>query len=388
MIPRKNLARLIKKSWQQPGYAIHNLGHRLRSSMSYHFSNGHSYWPETISLFLTYHCNLRCKMCGQWGEQGIFKTYAKKIINSRLSKDEIKALIRDVAFFKPNITLFGGEPMLYPGWLEVVSMIKQAGLRCNMITNGTLVKRYAEQIVDSELDEIIFSLDGPENIHDEIRGVPGIYQKTMAGFDRINQYKQAQGKKLPYINVNSTITPQNYRHFDEIITAAGQIGTRGLTFHHLLFLDPTGVDDFIRFFQTKFGQSPIDWRGFSSDDLPKIDSKYLIQKIRSLSRTDFPFEVTFFPNFSDQEICRWYSQFPFQASSYKNRCQSLWMTAYIFPEGTLRPYHTMNYDMGNIKNNKFTNIWNNSKYVKYRSYIKRNKQFPVCSKGCTEFYRY
>ena len=67
---------------------------------------------------------------------------------------------------------------------------------------------------------------------------------------------------------------------------------------------------------------------------------------------------------------------------------SLWMTAYVMPDGAVRPYHTMNFSPGNVRKDNFMEIWNNKIYKSYRRLIKKRKNFPVCSKGCTELYRY
>ena len=64
MIPRRNIARALSKAMTQPGYAWRAFRQRLRSYLSYRFGDGRSAPPETVSLFLTYRCNLRCTMCG------------------------------------------------------------------------------------------------------------------------------------------------------------------------------------------------------------------------------------------------------------------------------------------------------------------------------------
>jgi len=388
MIPRKNLARALKKALKQPRYALTNLNHRLKMAFAYHFLNGRSFGPETISLFLTYKCNLKCAMCGQWGVNGAFREFGREIVRQQLSLAEIGDLIADVRRYNPNITLFGGEPMLYPDWLKVVQIAKSAGLRCNIVTNGTHIRKWASEIVESGLDEIIFSLDGPEEIHDKIRGVPGTYQRALEGFRQLKEIKKSKRTDKPIVNINCTLTDMNYRLIDEIIAIAESIDTCGLTFHHLLFLDRPTVTEFIPAFQEKFGQAPTDWLGFITDKLPEIDPEYLIAKHNELKNRQYHTDVTFYPNLEDAEIRQWYTQFPFKATSYKNRCQSLWATSYIFPDGAVRPYHSMNFSPGNIRNEKFSKIWNNPTYVAYRSYIKKHKCFSVCAKGCTEFFRY
>jgi len=388
MLPRKNLGRALRKALSQPGYAWENFVHRLKCTLSYHLFEGYSFGPETVSLFLTYHCNLKCAMCGQWGKNGAFRDFSHAILRERLTLAEIQELINDIRRYKPNITLFGGEPLLYPDWIEVLKMIKKSGLRCNMVTNGTLIERWAQDIVDLQMDEIIFSLDGPAAVHDAIRGVPGTYQQALRGFQLLRELKTQRKLSKPLVNINCTLTPQNIQYLEEIVAIADAMGCAGLTFHHLLFLERKTVTDFLTFFETQFHQLPSDWLGFATDQLPALDYELLIQKKHQIQKQKYPIDVAFFPNLTDAEVRQWYSQFPFRASSYQNRCMSLWATAYIFPDGSVRPYHTMNYTPGNIREHKFSTIWNNPDYRKYRKYIKHHKCFAVCAKGCTEFFRY
>jgi MoaA/NifB/PqqE/SkfB family radical SAM enzyme len=388
MIPYKNLTRALNKAIRQPGYALNNLWHRLKASFAYHFLNGWSYGPETISLFLTYRCNLKCAMCGQWGECGAFKAFDSETLSQQLSLSEIETLVQDVRRFHPNFTLFGGEPMLYPDWLKVVAIIKRAGLRCNIVTNGTMIKRWAKEIVAIGLDEIIFSLDGTEEVHDQIRRVPGTFQRAITGFQELNRLKQETRRKKPLVNINCTLTENNYSQLDQIIHIAEELNASGLTFHHLLFLDRQTVESFIPAFEQIFHQVPVDWLGFVVDKPPAIDTEFLIAEIRRISHSRYKIPVSFYPNLTEAETRQWYTQFEFHSTSYQNRCLSLWATAYIFPDGSVRPYHTMNFTPGNIRQEPFSRLWNNPTYRQYRQYIKEHKCFAVCAKGCTEFFRY
>ncbi len=96
MIPRRNLARNIRKALQQPSYAIHAFFERSRSYITYLSGRGSSAPPETISLFLTYRCNLRCKMCGQWGRVGSSRDYPQEILGAHLSLEEIEGVLSEV----------------------------------------------------------------------------------------------------------------------------------------------------------------------------------------------------------------------------------------------------------------------------------------------------
>src|SRR4030042_4536711 len=116
MLPIKNIKRIIAKASQQPTYALHAARMRILSALSYRFRDGKSALPETISLLLTYRCNLHCRMCGQWGERGSLKSLLSVITRRYLELPLIERLIKEVKTFHPTITLFGGEPLLPPQW--------------------------------------------------------------------------------------------------------------------------------------------------------------------------------------------------------------------------------------------------------------------------------
>jgi hypothetical protein len=73
MFPLRNLNRFVHKAIQQPVYALGVLGKRICASLAYMRSDGTSCLPEALTLYLTGQCNLRCRMCGQWGDVGIYR---------------------------------------------------------------------------------------------------------------------------------------------------------------------------------------------------------------------------------------------------------------------------------------------------------------------------
>ena len=387
MIPRRNIARAVKKAVTQPKYALKAFSKRLKSSVTCKLCNGYSAYPETISLFITYRCNLRCKMCGQWGLKGSSHAYPSEELIKQLSINDIKKLLDDVAEFRPAITLFGGEPLIYRELPEVIRLIKERKMRCNILTNGVLLEEKAESIMDAGIDEIIFSLDGPREIHDEIRGTAGTYDRAIAGFQKIARLKKERGTNRPLINISSTIFEVNYSRLDEIVRSAEDMFASSITFHHLIFLSKEIYSRHDRIFQDQFSCSSHDWAGFVRENTPNILPEKLIQMLKKLRSLKTDVDVSVYPNLTDPEIKRYYSSFDFLPDSYKNRCISPWMVAYIFPDGTVRPCQSLNYTIGSIKENSFKKLWNSERALNFRQILKKDRHFPVCIR-CTEFYRY
>jgi len=387
MIPLKNIRRIIAKASQQPGYALHAARMRILSALSYRFSNGRSALPETISLLLTYRCNLHCRMCGQWGERGSLKSLLSVITRRYLELPLIERLIKEVKTFHPTITLFGGEPLLHPQWEEVVKLIKGAGLRCNMISNGILLKKRAEEAVRLGLDEIIFSLDGPAEVHDRIRGGKGAFRRALEGFRQLEKIKKKYGRKKPVVNVNTVIWEENQAILQEIVEQAACFGAQTITFHHLIFADQKAFDETEKISQVALAFGSPDWAGFILDELPRIDPERIIAQKRLIEQAKTAVPAFFYPNLTDEEIRSYYSSFNFLPSSYKQRCLSPWMVAYVLPDGRVKPCLSLGYAMGDLHEASFKEIWNGERAVKFRCLLKQRGYFPVCPR-CTEFSRF
>ena len=387
MIQLRNLKRNLAKSITQPGYALKAFKQRLLSYLTYAIHDGYSHYPETVDLFLTYRCNLRCKMCGQWGPSGTSREMSAKELKDELSLEEIYKIINDIKTFKPNVTLFGGEPLLYSNWEKVVSRIKEEGMRCNMITNGILLEKHANSIINLGTDEIIFSLDGPREVHDEVRGAKGTFDRAFKGLKLIRDIKKKSGLNKPVVNISSTIFETNYKRLDELISIAEELMASTITFHHLIFLSKEMYNHHNKIFKGYYGMVCNDWKGFVRDSLPDIDVELLIRKKEEIEKRDSKVKIAFYPNFTNEEIRRYYTEFDFTSSSYGKRCISPWMVSYIFPDGTVRPCQSLNFSPGNVRDEPFRKIWNNEKYMRFRKITKKEKRYPACTR-CTELYRF
>ena len=171
-----------------------------------------------------------------------------------------------------------------------------------------------------------------------------------------------------------------HENLEEIVDIAEEMGADNINFHHLLFINKQMYDS--------HNQITPDWAGFVWKELPEMDPEIVINSVREIEKRKSRVKVSVYPNYSDEEIRDYYTAFEFESTSYKNRCLNLWMTAYIMPDGAVRPYHTMNFSPGNVTENSFDEIWNNKMYRSYRQLVKKRIRFPVCAKGCTELYRY
>ena len=138
-------------------------------------------FPQSISLTLTNHCNLRCQMCGQWSDEGYMHA-RKDALRQEMTLLDWKRVVDELAAHHiPSLLLRGGEPFLFPGIVELLEYIHSQGIFIAIDTNGTMLKSFAVDILSIGCIHLTISVDGPEAIHDEVRGVPGCLPTDQRG---------------------------------------------------------------------------------------------------------------------------------------------------------------------------------------------------------------
>lgn len=155
----------------------------------------------TLVWEMTMGCNLRCKHCG---------SSCQNILEDELSVEEAWEVCKQIVDIKPEwISLSGGEPLLRKDWAEITEYLKSNGIGVRMITNGTLItETVANKMKQSGLDLVSLSIDGPQEIHDAIRG-KGIFQKVL------NSLKLLREAEMQ-IGVNTTVIKDNIDYLEEM----------------------------------------------------------------------------------------------------------------------------------------------------------------------------
>jgi radical SAM protein with 4Fe4S-binding SPASM domain len=181
--------------------------------------------PLVMSWNVTRECNMKCSHC--------YINATEKKLSNELSTQEGKNLMDQICqVSKPLLILSGGEPLLRPDIYELIKYGASKGLKMGLGSNGSLIDdTVAEKLKAAGIATVSISLDShiPAQ-HDEFRGVAGSWEKA------VNACK-ALRKNNVLVQVNTTLTQQNYSQIDNIMSLAEEIGVENF---HLFFLVPTG----------------------------------------------------------------------------------------------------------------------------------------------------
>jgi len=96
--------------------------------------------------------------------------------------------------------------------------------------------RQAEKLVESGLDDLGISIDGPPEVHDRVRGRARTFEQLSSGLERLNAAKRRLGRDRPRVRFSFTITDANYNHILEFIQAVEPLEPAEIMISHLNFI--------------------------------------------------------------------------------------------------------------------------------------------------------
>jgi MoaA/NifB/PqqE/SkfB family radical SAM enzyme len=367
------VSRLAKILISSPSNIPALISHRIMARLSYRFTpllNAWSYSPEGINIYPTDRCNLRCAMCFE----------RLKTPEPELTIKEWQGIIKSISRFRPRIHLSGGEPFVYRDIGALIYEIKRNQLYLTITTNGTLLERHAQDIVRLGVNRIHVSIDGPRQVHDDIRGVPGTFDRLIKGLELLQQYKKKT--TLPVIRINSMISERTSTAMKEVIKIAHHIGAESIQFLHPLFVDSKALSQHRAFLQRNLKNDLNHWQGADIPCAPPADYEAFHRHLQAVS-LDPKVRVEVFPQFTPEQMRAYYENRPDFYAVYKGTCRAMWNTATILPSGNVES--CPDYVIGNCRTQDFLLLWNDGIMKALRKRIHQKNFFQVC-RACCHYY--
>ncbi|MEW6358575.1 MAG: radical SAM protein [Planctomycetota bacterium] len=315
--------------------------------------------PVLSEVALTYRCNLQCVFC-----YAACGCRASSKAEGEMSTAEAKQVLHTIRHEAkvPSVSFTGGEPTLRGDLPKLVEHARSLGMRVNLITNGTmLTNRLVRRLVRSGLNSAQVSLEGPSAaIHDPLTGVPGSFDRTVAGIERL---RDADIR----VHTNTTISRGNIEHLEGIVAVVKRMGMERLSMNMVI---PTGSSaenpDAIWVTYTEIGDA--------------------VMRAKAAARGA---GVEFM----------WYSPTPFclfnpVASGFGGKaCAACDGLLSVSPSGDVLPCSSLAEPVGNLLRQDFRDVWNSpqAEYYKSKSYAhdicRSCEDFDVCCGACPLYWR-
>jgi radical SAM protein with 4Fe4S-binding SPASM domain len=377
-VPRDFFLELLRSPDIVRGAIRTGVRRRFTAHLDFSLRDGYSAPPVQLDLKLTNACNLRCKMCGQWGETGWHLSQPVSFLRGTLPLDTYKRMIDDVSAWRPWIFVYGGEPFLYRDFLSLTAYMKERRFLVSVVTNGTLLEKAAADVVEQGWDFLMVSIDGPRETHDEIRGLKGSYEKAVAGLRAVHEERKRRGRRKPFTLIIGTFSQRNAGNLDQVFELAEELEVDGFVGYYGYFQTEESCRRHEQVMRTKLGTSPVSQRGWLWP-AHEIDVPEMLRTLGRIRSRRWSFAHVFAPDLKDEDIPRFYSDHS-RTFGY-NRCVSPWLMTAVLANGDVAPCRDYpDYIVGNIEREKLTDMWNGDRLRKFRTVLKEETLLPVCTR--------
>ncbi|MEK6906369.1 MAG: radical SAM protein [Nanoarchaeota archaeon] len=290
--------------------------------------------PHTIMIEPTSLCNLKCPLCPTGSKQ-----LGRE--NGLMNFEKYKKLVDEVSPYIIRLRMWNwGEPLIHKEIDKMISYAKSKNLIVNLSTNGNLLTReLAKKIVDSKLDEIIFSVDGATQETYKKYRINGDLKKVIQGIKYLVEEKNKQKSKYPKIIFQFIAMKQNEQEIKKAEEIAKKIKVDYFTIKTVGIMDVFLKKDIKKYLPSN----------------PNL-ARYVIKKNKENRK-----------------------------HKVRNMCDTMYEESTILWNGDVvvccndaKGKHKF----GNVFKEPFIKIWKNKEYVNFRRQILKRKSSITMCKDC------
>jgi MoaA/NifB/PqqE/SkfB family radical SAM enzyme len=337
-------------------------------------------FPQSVSLTITNHCNLRCQMCGQWSQEGYIRNH-NEVLKNELTLADWKRIIDEIAAHGiPSVLLRGGEVFMYPGIIELLDYIHAKGMFISIDTNGTMLEQFAADIVRIGKMHLTVSVDGPEPVHDEVRGVPGTFKKLKAGVAKIAELEATSENKISR-SICFTISQYNYRSLGIMPDVVRSLGLGSIAIVPYYYF-PEKVGHQYEQELHSLGCQAYSWVGFHHEDSGVDFAEFQKQLRQYQTSLGDVYNYPYLPLDEDQ-FKTWFTDARAQVGPV--HCQNIEKLIDIQPDGSANfCVDFIDYSFGNVKEASIEQLWNGERAEQFREF-RRKQPLAVCYRCGAKF---
>ena len=317
---------------------------------------------ESLPVLVLYphnRCNCRCVMCDIW----------KLDTAEEISAVELQRHLADLRALRVEWVVFsGGEPLMHSDLFRLAGLLRESGIRTTLLSTGLLLKRYASRVVES-IDDAIVSLDGPADVHDAIRRVPGAFRMLSEGVRALHEIDPGYSAAA-----RCTVQHGNFARLRETVGTARDLGLRSISF---LAADVTS---------SAFNR-PLAWpperQAAVALDAAEVETLAREMDALIVEERDRGLVVE-----SPEKLRRIVKHFRAQLGQEEPeapRCNAPWVSAVLETDGTVRPcfFHE---PIGNAREQGLAAVINGPRAVRFRETLQIAEN-PVCRQCVCSLYR-
>ena len=340
--------------------------------------------PDEVGIQLTNKCDLRCKHCFQWNENGFHKDYPKALQQTEIDFGIIKKIFSETSQVKSNLYLWGGEPLCYSR-LSDLSMLLERDPRWTVFcTNGIAVNENIDALCRmSKTCALLISLDGFQIENDSIRG-KGKYDIVMNNINGLLDL-QAKGTFKGEISVNCVINEMMIGKLYDFPILFENLGVNSLYFCFPWYISQETAERMDLFFKDHFswllgfedGYKPS-WHSYTYKLDPGLYDP-LKEDIKKLNGKKWKIRMRLQPALEIDEIADFIAD-KGKPAQERSKCIGIRNRMNVTPDGKVTACKMFpEFTVGDLHESSVADIWKNDNFRKTRE-IMNGGLMPICSK--------
>ena len=325
-----------------------NMVHVSLSAVKEEHHSRLNYLPPCLFIEVTNRCNLSCPTC-QLGTDMAYKGYNKADISFEQFKkiiDQVPSLI--------YVTLQGvGEPLLNKDIMKMIDYCTKKGIATYINTNGTvLTETKSHELIQSGLSNLSISVNSfDEKVFADTRSGASI-KKISENIKKFIDIKKQLNANKPIVSFRAILMKETEPHMEELIFKSNELGVDVL---------------YIQLFMSIVADKNLCESSLTKEEIEIFSKK--IEKWKKQVNLEIVTE-----SFG-------------KSSNNLGQCKLPWFSPNVTAEGYITPCCTISnpsdFNVGNIFETPFEQIWNSAKFVEFREGFYR-KQPKVCI-GCQNY---
>lgn len=189
--------------------------------------------PTHFDIAVSVVCNIKCPFCPR-------QTFGPPEIRSGLMKEEHFDPLVPHLGFSHRTGLYGlGEPFLNKNFFPYLEASKATGSYCMTSTHGmSLTSEMIDKVLDSELDELCVSMDGPTKGTFQFLRDGADFETVKANVSELLRRRKARGQSHPRVHIACAISKYNVWQMSAMVRMTLEMGADRLAFSNLVLDHP------------------------------------------------------------------------------------------------------------------------------------------------------
>lgn len=348
---------------------------------------------RTVQLVVNNNCNCFCKMCDvgvlrrqkRQKQPDLTKELKTNFVSNIFSHDENSAPLSLTEYHKliqsvatgTTFYINSAEPLLYKNIFSLLDILCERGMRVYITTNGLLLNKYVEKIAQYPIENFCVSIDGPAAVHDDVRGIKGLFAKVFEGMKRLRELRPDL-----YLRTSTAISHMNQDALVSMAKELEPLSLQAMLFNHLNFIDEAMANVHNQHYAELISCTP------SSITLTPPERVHVPRLAREIFELKQRYDnARFYPDISEPEDIYFYYKNPL-GSVCGQGCLVGTNSLAVAPNGDIQlGQRCFQHVVGNVRTSSLHDILNNNAWLQtFRTALKEaGGYFPACTRCCGGF---